>query len=125
MEEESETKKERGAVLQCEDCMWEEAEGEGEEEKEGEQERRRASREWAVCLVCEKNDTYLCVCVCVCVRVCCIVVASLFTSLFSSCAAQLGLRDHAAGVHSSLDLFCSAGADGAPGVRLRLPASPV
>lgn len=60
-------------------------------------------------------------------RVCCIAAGQslLQPPLLSSCAAQLGLRDHAAGLDSSLARCSPAGADGAPGVRLRVPASPI
>lgn len=43
----------------------------------------------------------------------------------SCCATQLGLREHAAPGGSSLVCLCPPGADGAPGVGFRIPASPV
>jgi len=99
-------------ALQCEeDCVWEEAQGEGEQEKE--EDRSREQHVW-----CVRRSTHISK------RVAALQRASS-PDLPSSPPAPLGPRDHAARLDSPPGRCSPAGADGALGARVRLPASPL
>lgn len=93
--------------------MWEEAEGEQEQEGRTRKEKRSKEYVWHVKIKKNKTSEILV----------CRVVGSLLTSL--CCAAHPGLWDHVEEMDSSLPPCSPAGADGAPGVGLRLPASSI
>lgn len=102
-------------ALQCEGCYVG-----GGRRKKGTRKEKSKQGSKAVCLVCEDSNVQLKG------FFFCLIAGGLFSSLlFSPLLSAPVLHNHAAWVDTSLAPCSPAGANGAPGVRLRLPASPL